>query len=66
MYRKLDASGVKYSVVNLPDFPEKVAEFKEAGLMQAPVVEAVGVDTFAGFNPGMLAEVVVLHGVGQQ
>ncbi len=65
VYRKLGASGVKYDIVNLPDFPDKVAEFKAAGFMQAPVVVAEGVDTFAGFNPGLVAEVVLRHGLGK-
>jgi hypothetical protein len=31
--------------------------------MSAPVVEAEGVKTFAGFVPDSIAEVVALHGV---
>jgi hypothetical protein len=55
-----------YEVKNLPDFPEKLEAFKAMDMMQAPVVEANGVNTFAGFNPDRVAEVVALHGLGNQ
>lgn len=58
VYRALDKAGVEYQVKNLPDFPEKLEEFKELGMMQAPVVESHYVDTFSGFNPYLIAEIV--------
>lgn len=54
--------GVDYEVRNLPDFPEKVEEFKEAGHMSAPVVESDVVETFAGNNPYLVKEIVAVHG----
>lgn len=68
VYRKLDASGVEYDVVDLSadENAEQLAAFIAAGHTQAPVVVAEGVETFTGFHPGMLAEVVVRHGLGEQ
>jgi glutaredoxin-like protein NrdH len=62
VYRALDREpGLVYEVKNLPDFPEKLAEFIEAGYTAAPVVEATGVDTFAGFNPDSVKAVIAQH-----
>jgi glutaredoxin-like protein NrdH len=66
VYRAFDKAGVEYEVKNLPDFPDQLEAFKAQELMSAPVVEAAGVKTFAGFNPAAVAEVVALHGVGDQ
>jgi len=62
VYRKLDKAEVEYEVKNLPDFPGKVEEFKVAGHMQAPVVESGVTETFAGFNPYLLNEIVAAYG----
>lgn len=66
VYRALDKAGVVYEVKNLPDFPDQLEAFKAQELMSAPVVEANGVNTFAGYNPDRVAEVVALHGLGNQ
>jgi glutaredoxin-like protein NrdH len=50
--------GVDYEVKNLPDFPELVEAFKAEGLMQAPIVESAFVDTFSGYNVGLVKEIV--------
>lgn len=63
VYRAFNKAGVDYVINNLMDFPDKLEEFKALDLMSAPVVEAPGVKTFAGFNPGAVAEVIALHGV---
>lgn len=60
--RRLKKDGVEYVKLNLPDLPEKLAEFKAAGHLQAPVIEAEGVETFHGFDVEKLAEVAKLHG----
>jgi glutaredoxin-like protein NrdH len=66
VYRAFDKAkmvkGVDYEVRNLPDFPEKLEEFKAAGLMQAPVVESDVAETFAGNNPYLVKEIVAVHG----
>lgn len=64
VYRAFDNAGVVYEVKNLPDHPEVLERFIADGHMGAPVVEAPGLKSFAGFNPGAVAEVVALHGVG--
>jgi glutaredoxin-like protein NrdH len=58
VYRALDKAGVDYETRNLPDFPEKVEEFKELGMMQAPVVESPYAATFSGFNPYAIEEII--------
>jgi glutaredoxin-like protein NrdH len=58
VYRALDKAGVEYTVRNLPDFPEKLEEFKELGVMQAPVVESIYAETFSGFNPYLIEEII--------
>ena len=36
--RTLDRFGVDYTVVNLEDVPDKVAEFRQQGHLSAPIV----------------------------
>ena len=62
VYRAFDKAGVEYQVKNLPDFPEKLAEFIEAGFTAAPVVEATGHKTFAGFNPDAVKAIAFEYG----
>lgn len=56
--RKLDKAGVAYEDANLLDHPERLAEFKEAGFTQSPVVESPYVETFSGFNPGLVDAII--------
>lgn len=58
VFRAFDKAGTAYEVRNLPDFPEELAAFKERGLMQAPIVESPYVETFSGFNPHMVNEII--------
>lgn len=51
VYRALDKAGTDYAVKNLPDHPEKLQQFLDAGFSSAPVVESDISYTFAGFNP---------------
>lgn len=61
VYRAFDRAGVEYQVKNLPDFPDQLERFKVEGHMQAPVVVAEGVETFAGFNPYSVKAVIAAH-----
>lgn len=61
VYRALDKAGVGYEVKNLPDFPETLDRFIAQGFTAAPVVEATGHDTFAGYNPGALEAVIASY-----
>lgn len=56
VYRWLDKHDVKYEVVNLPDFPELLEEFKAENLMQAPIVQVGDHPRFSGFRPDLLQE----------
>ena len=47
--RLFDKAGVKYSVVDLASVPDKVAEFKEQGLMAAPIV-TTDIKVWSGFR----------------
>lgn len=60
VYRALDGAGLKgkYEVINLPDFPDQLAAFKDRGLMQAPIVEAEGFETFAGYDPDAIKAII--------
>jgi glutaredoxin-like protein NrdH len=60
--RALDKGGVAYEEKNLPDHPEQLEAFMAAGHMQAPVVEAVGHETFSGFMPDNVAAIVAEYG----
>lgn len=61
VYRSFDKAGLEYEVKNLPDFPDVLAKFIEQGHTSAPVVEAEGFDTFAGFNPDAVKAIVAAH-----
>ena len=52
---------LRYEVKNLPDFPEKLQEFIDAGHTSAPIVEVKGFDTFAGFNPDAIRAIVTAY-----
>ena len=50
-YRALDGKGIAYTVVDLEQEPvETVEQFKEQGLLQAPIV-VTDTDEWAGFRP---------------
>lgn len=63
VYRAFDQAGLEYEVKNLPDFPDKLEEFKEAGFASAPVVEAVGFDTFAGYNVNVVKAIIAAQAI---
>jgi glutaredoxin-like protein NrdH len=58
-YRALDKTGVPYEVVNLPDHPDLVEEFRTVGHLAAPVVtvttDGVVTNTWSGFRPDSIA-----------
>lgn len=47
--RLFDKAGVEYSVVDLTSAPDKVAEFKEQGLLAAPIV-TTDIKIWSGFR----------------
>ena len=55
-YRALGKMALEYTVVMLEDMPEKVEEFRNEGLMQAPIVEVDG-ERWSGFRPNKIKEI---------
>lgn len=51
----LQRQGVTHTVRDLSMHPNKACEFKAAGLMNAPIVEA-GTETWAGFRPDKIIQ----------
>lgn len=45
----MDKLGIQYTVVNLEDNPKKLNEFKEQGLMSAPIV-TTDIKVWSGFR----------------
>lgn len=63
--RALTKGKVPYQERDLMAHPEQLEAFMAAGHMQAPIVEAEGHETFAGFMPDNVAAIVASHGVEQ-
>lgn len=51
--KQFDKLGIEYTEVDLTEHPEKVAEFKEQGLMAAPIV-TTDTKVWSGFKPGKI------------
>lgn len=54
-YRKLDAKGINYKVIDVSLDDEALAITKELGYMQAPVV-VTDTDHWSGYNPDKIEE----------
>jgi glutaredoxin-like protein NrdH len=55
--KQFDRFGINYSVVDLSSVPDKLREFKELGLLAAPVV-TTDVKIWAGFKPAKIKSLV--------
>lgn len=51
--KMLTREGVEFTVVDLSEHPDKVAEFKEQGLLAAPIV-TTDVKIWSGFKPAKI------------
>lgn len=51
--KMMDKLGIQYSVVNLEENQDKLAEFKEQGYMSAPIV-TTDVKIWSGFRHGKI------------
>jgi glutaredoxin-like protein NrdH len=63
----MDREGIVYDTVKLEEHPEKLAAFKEEGLLQAPIV-VVGNDgrRWTGFRPDLIKELAPVAAVEGQ
>lgn len=61
--RELKRGGVDFTELDLMEHPEELEAFKARGLSSAPIVEADGHETFAGFQPDAVKAIVATHGL---
>lgn len=59
--RAFDRAGVEYESLELPEHPEALAAFIRAGFTSAPIVEAAGFETFAGYDPEKVRAIIDAH-----
>ncbi|GAO99881.1 glutaredoxin-like protein NrdH [Fructobacillus ficulneus] len=52
--RYLDGINVAYQEINIEEQPEYLAQLKDAGFKQTPVVQIEGQEAFSGFQPAVL------------
>ena len=53
-YRRLDAKGVPYEVIDMSEDAEALAEVKAMGYLEAPVVVTPDGEHWSGFRPDLL------------
>ena len=63
--RYLDKRGISYEEKQLLDDVEKFEEFRAAGFASAPIVESIHHETFAGYRPDYLDEIIESMSVAQ-
>ena len=51
----MDKEGIEYDELMLELLPEKVEQFRNEGLMQAPIVDT-GAERWSGFRPDKIKE----------
>lgn len=51
--KQFNKLGIEYTEVDLSEHPDKVAEFKEQGLLAAPIV-TTDIKVWSGFKPGKI------------
>lgn len=56
-YRNLDSKGIKYEVIDISEEDAFIEELKAASKMQAPIVMAPGMESWAGFRPDLIAKI---------
>ena len=61
-YRKLNENGLEYEVedLSLPENEAQLLAFKDAGLLQAPVVVPPVGEPWSGFRPDRIDELAML------
>jgi glutaredoxin-like protein NrdH len=63
--REFKKHGVVFTELDLTENLEELEAFKANGLSSAPIVQADGHETFAGFDPDAVKAVIASHGVEQ-
>lgn len=56
--RNLNAKNIAYEIrdISLPENAHILEAFKEDNLMQAPIVEAPGMEPWSGFRPDLISQ----------
>ena len=57
--RKLDKAGITYNAIDLSKRPDLVEQFKNEGLLSAPIIETQK-GRSSGFNPERIREIIAL------
>lgn len=57
--RKLDKAGITYNAIDLSKRPDLVEQFKNEGLLSAPIIETQ-TGRSSGFNPQRIREIIAL------
>lgn len=57
--RKLDKAGINYNAIDLSKRPDLVEQFKNEGLLSAPIIETQK-GRSSGFNPERIREIIAL------
>lgn len=57
--RKLDKAGITYDAIDLSKRPDLVEQFKNEGLLSAPIIETQK-GRSSGFNPERIREIIAL------
>lgn len=60
LMRKLDREQIVYDVMNLEQHPELTEQFKELGMIQAPIVLTSEEFSFSGFRPDKVNQLIRL------
>ena len=60
-YRRLDAKGIPYEVIDMSEDAEALAEVKEMGYLQAPVVVMPDGTHWSGFRPDLLDKIGIVR-----
>lgn len=57
-FRALDSKGIKYEIKDMSEDPEALALAKELGYLQAPVVIAPSGESWSGFRPDLIGQLI--------
>lgn len=58
--RRLDKAGIEYEAIDLSKRPDLIEQFKNEGLLTAPIIETRDGDRSSGFNPDRIRQIIAL------